>query len=264
MNKEAQAVIAASPQILTRFHGVLLIGLILCLGSLYGHAQTLDTVVFGNATSEAAHGLSTGFGPLTPNSVVAASGNAPYPSEPSLGAPSDVVTGAMGQTARRLLPRTPNPDIYGGETSFTMAVDPVKQNYITVKMWGIGLLQWHLVYPEYQWIGIGCPAWWKRGSGPGSSVCDLGRMGTQPIHLSNRGSSAPHHPRQNQCDDENSFDGLDVLLRFLRVFQPVSKADELSLYGALPRLHAFGHPGRYFRGGPRNSSGIHHTACIGK
>ncbi|WP_183082127.1 hypothetical protein [Paraburkholderia sp. BL23I1N1] len=53
-----------------------------------------------------------------------------------MGAPSDVIAGGLGQKARRLLPRTPNPDYYGGEMTFTMAVDPVRQNYFTIKMWG--------------------------------------------------------------------------------------------------------------------------------
>lgn len=35
-----------------------------------------------------------------------------------------------------LLPRTPRADLYGGELSFTMKVDPVNQNYFTIKLWG--------------------------------------------------------------------------------------------------------------------------------
>ena len=100
-----------------------------------GRAQTLDSVVFGQPASEAAHALMPAFGPLTPPSYVTAGGGV-NPSEPSATAPSDIITGALGQTARRLLPRTPNADVYGGELAFTMAVDPVKQNYFSLKLWG--------------------------------------------------------------------------------------------------------------------------------
>lgn len=99
------------------------------------HAQTLDSLIFGNTTSESAHALTTGWGPVTPNSWVE-SGGGIYPSNPSLTQPSEVVTGGLGQTARRLLPRTPYADVYGGEMSLTMTVDPVKQNYLTIKLWG--------------------------------------------------------------------------------------------------------------------------------
>ncbi len=90
---------------------------------------TLDTLSFGDRTAESAHALLTGF--FSVQAQVA-----PVPSEPSSGVPSDVVTGGLGLTARRLLPRTPDPDYYGGEMTFTMAVDPVKQNFFTIKIWG--------------------------------------------------------------------------------------------------------------------------------
>jgi hypothetical protein len=89
----------------------------------------LDNLVFGNADSETKHTLTTGFFPV--QAVVS-----PLPSEPSSGAASDVVTGALGLSGRRLLPRTPTGDYYGGEVSFTMAVDPNEQNYFTAKLWG--------------------------------------------------------------------------------------------------------------------------------
>lgn len=44
--------------------------------------------------------------------------------------------GALNQSARRLLPRAPNGDYYGGEMNFTMAVDPVRENNFTLKFWG--------------------------------------------------------------------------------------------------------------------------------
>ena len=100
-----------------------------------GRAQTLDTIVFGNTPSETSHSLTPGWGPLTPDSWVEAGGGV-YPSDPSATDPSDVVIGGLGQTARRLLPRTPYADCYGGEMSFTMAVDPVRQNHLTIKLWG--------------------------------------------------------------------------------------------------------------------------------
>lgn len=110
---------------------------VLALSATSGHlqAQTLDNVVFGNPGSESAHGLTAEWGPVTPAAIVTA-GSGISPSDPSATGPSDTITSALGQTARRLLPRTPNPDVYGGEVSFTMAVDPVKQNYCTVKLWG--------------------------------------------------------------------------------------------------------------------------------
>lgn len=98
-------------------------------------AGTLDTLVLGDPVSENAHGLAAGWGPFAPASYVAPT-SLPSPSDPSLTPPSDVVVGGLGRTARRLLPRTPNADIYGGEISFTMAVDPVRQNYVTAKFWG--------------------------------------------------------------------------------------------------------------------------------
>ena len=88
-----------------------------------------DIIVFGSAPSESAHQLQTGFGPISASS-------APAPSEPSESAASDVVVGALNQTARRLLPRTPSGDHYGGEAVFKMAVDPNKENNFTLKMWG--------------------------------------------------------------------------------------------------------------------------------
>ncbi len=103
------------------------------VGSL--HAQTIDTVVFGDTTSEGQHSLTTGWGPLTPSSWVPAGTSVPVTNN-STGPSSDVVTGALGQKARRLLPLTPYPDIYGGQAEFTMTVDPVRQNYLTIKVWG--------------------------------------------------------------------------------------------------------------------------------
>ena len=69
----------------------------------------LDTVYFGNAASESDHG------------VVAVS--------------SDIVTGGLGQPARRLLPLAPA-SYQGGTVTFTLKVDPSAPNYVTFKFWG--------------------------------------------------------------------------------------------------------------------------------
>lgn len=44
------------------------------------------------------------------------------------------ITG-LGEAARRMLPREPA-YYYGGEMTFRMEVDPVKQNYLSAKLWG--------------------------------------------------------------------------------------------------------------------------------
>ena len=110
-------------------------------------AQTIDTIVFGNSNSESSHALAADFPAVTPASVVAAGGGT-APNDPPTTAPSAVVTGALGLTARQLLPRSPNADIYGGEISFTMTVDPVKQNFFTVKFWGSDA--------STQWLVLDC------------------------------------------------------------------------------------------------------------
>ncbi|HEX8463759.1 MAG TPA: hypothetical protein VF627_04005, partial [Abditibacterium sp.] len=70
---------------------------------------TLDVLAFGDSAAEAAHGL-----------------KAPF---------TETLTGALGQTARRALPRRPV-DIYGGELLFSMKVDPARRNYFSIKLWG--------------------------------------------------------------------------------------------------------------------------------
>ncbi|CAM4011148.1 hypothetical protein [Paracidovorax anthurii] len=88
------------------------------------HARTIDTIAFGNLSSESSHRLTTGF----PSGYAVSTG-------PD-GQASDVTSGGLSQSARRLLPRTPDADYYGGDMRFTMAVDPEKQNYFTLKVWG--------------------------------------------------------------------------------------------------------------------------------
>jgi len=105
---------------------------IFILGIVCAPAQTIDTLVMGDDAFEKSHNLTAAFPPPTYG------GRYTYPpaSDPSDGPPSDEITGEMKQPARRLLPRTPVPDMYGGELDFTMKVDPVNQNYFTIKLWG--------------------------------------------------------------------------------------------------------------------------------
>lgn len=75
------------------------------------HAQ-LDTVVFGNPGSEAAHSIAV---------------NA-----------SSTATGALSQSCRYLMP-IPAGTTYGvngGDITVTMAVDPNRRNHFTLKLWG--------------------------------------------------------------------------------------------------------------------------------
>jgi fibronectin type 3 domain-containing protein len=83
-------------------------GLAIAAGS-----NALDRIDFGNAASEQAHAFDAGFSSL------------PYAG-----------TGALGQTFRQPLSNGV-PGVAGnGELVFTMTVDPAKQNYLTVRMWG--------------------------------------------------------------------------------------------------------------------------------
>jgi hypothetical protein len=105
---------------------------LIALGITGAAAQNVDTLVMGDAASEKSHGLAASFPPF----CHAKNSTAPEPSDPSDGPPSEVLKGGTDQPARVLLPRTPNADMYGGELDFTMKVDPVNQNYFTVKLWG--------------------------------------------------------------------------------------------------------------------------------
>ncbi|QYR20363.1 LamG domain-containing protein [Paenibacillus sp. sptzw28] len=69
----------------------------------------LDEMIFGNPESEQAHRFKGDY--------------------------TNAVIGALGESTRVALPRTPA-DIQGGEMTFTMKVDPTAQNYFTVKFWG--------------------------------------------------------------------------------------------------------------------------------
>jgi hypothetical protein len=71
--------------------------------------SVVDTLVLGDQASEQDHAL-TGFR-------------------------SEVIRGGLGESARRLLPLEPA-SYDGGSMAFTLKVDPQRQNYLTVKLWG--------------------------------------------------------------------------------------------------------------------------------
>jgi hypothetical protein len=73
------------------------------------HDASIDTLLFGNVASEAAHGLADNG--------------------------SKVISGGLGEPARVLLPQNPA-DWYGGNVAFAMKVDPTHANYLTVRLWG--------------------------------------------------------------------------------------------------------------------------------
>src|SRR5256885_1312859 len=68
-----------------------------------------DSITFGDAVSEKAHNFSAEH--------------------------AEVISGASGQTARRLLPLESR-SWEGGRISFTLRVDPEKQNYATIRLSG--------------------------------------------------------------------------------------------------------------------------------
>ncbi|MES2924180.1 MAG: hypothetical protein V4819_21695 [Verrucomicrobiota bacterium] len=72
-------------------------------------AEILDTLSFGNDASESLHELSATH--------------------------SDFTSGGLGQPAGRLLPGG-EPSWQGGVMKFIVRVDPAKQNYITIRLWG--------------------------------------------------------------------------------------------------------------------------------
>jgi hypothetical protein len=82
----------------------------LLLGLAVAHAaDTVDQLILGNVESEQAHH----FEGLNTKPVIA----------------------ALGEPARISLPKEPV-DYYGGDLTFDLKVDPVRQNYFTVKFWG--------------------------------------------------------------------------------------------------------------------------------
>jgi hypothetical protein len=73
------------------------------------NAEVLDTISFGDTASEQSHGLAQ--------------------------IRSEVIHGGLGEPARQLLPLEPV-SFNGGSVSFYLKVDPERQNYFTVKLWG--------------------------------------------------------------------------------------------------------------------------------
>ena len=53
---------------------------------------------------------------------------------------SEVVTGGLGEPARRLLPLQPE-SWAGGRVAFTLNIDPAKTNYATIKLWGSDVMR---------------------------------------------------------------------------------------------------------------------------
>ena len=84
-------------------------GLLFASGLYARKTGILDEIVFGHSASEKKHGFSA--------------------------KASQVVTGGLGEEARVLLP-IPGERVEGGHMTFTMKVDPEKQNYFTARFWG--------------------------------------------------------------------------------------------------------------------------------
>ncbi len=71
--------------------------------------QLVDTIIFGDAASEKSH-------------ILRAEG-------------SEIIKGGLDEPARQLLPKEPA-SFQGGSLTFTIKVDPQKQNYFTIRLWG--------------------------------------------------------------------------------------------------------------------------------
>jgi len=101
----------ALPVLRALFPGILasLVFLTSCSRSTSKGGNALDTLILGDPASESAHA---------------------YTSEHA-----EHIQGAMGETATRLLPLSPASHD-GGSISFTMKVDPEKQNYVSARLWG--------------------------------------------------------------------------------------------------------------------------------
>ena len=95
-----------------------------CLAALFVSAQLfaaagpVDTITFGDAASEINHAFT--------------------------GSRSEVITGGLGEPARILSALT-NGAWEGGRLAFTLKVDPQKQNFATVRLWGSDATQNQLV-----------------------------------------------------------------------------------------------------------------------
>ncbi len=80
------------------------------VSAVSAEAATVDTVIFGDGNSETAHSF-TAVKTETTSSA------------------------SLGQPAQRCLPLD-TVGVNGGDMTFTMAVDPVRRNYFSVKLWG--------------------------------------------------------------------------------------------------------------------------------
>lgn len=87
----------------------LIVAVFLTMSPLQAQPPILDSLAFGNAVSEGAHGFADGG--------------------------SRVVIGGLEEPSRVLLPRDPQ-SWEGGTVSFTLKVDPAKLTYFTIKLWG--------------------------------------------------------------------------------------------------------------------------------
>jgi hypothetical protein len=158
-------------------------------------------VVFGDVMSEKQHTLTTAFFPV--QAVVA-----PLPSEPSSGPASDVVTGAFGLSGRRLLPRTPNGDYYGGEVTFTLAVNPEGQNYFTAKLWGDDKSDsWLLLNVD----GLEVGARHAYGDGSGNEMIFGSSFGWLPKRFLYRTERIPQHLTQGKTSVRVKLRSLGTL-----------------------------------------------------
>jgi hypothetical protein len=85
--------------------------LVLCLlwPATFATAAIVDTLTFGDASSEKSHKLTA--------------------------ERSDVIRGGLGEPARRLLPAEPE-SWEGGRVAFTLKVHPLQPNYFSVRLWG--------------------------------------------------------------------------------------------------------------------------------
>ncbi len=101
--------------------GLILVLILLASGRPLRAQSYLDTILFGNTSSETVHAFA---GPNT--AVINNTSVTPT------------------QTARRGLTNNPA-TVYGGSLTFKLAVDPVRRNYFSVKLWGsdetVGLSQ---------------------------------------------------------------------------------------------------------------------------
>jgi hypothetical protein len=94
--------------ILQKFIALFLLGIMATARAVSG-AGILDSIAFGDATSENSHNFSSGT--------------------------SEIVKSGLDEPARKLLPLQPE-SWQGGSMAFTLKVDPIQPNYATIRLWG--------------------------------------------------------------------------------------------------------------------------------